>query len=146
MISCCVISFSLFLPSFLLINRKIRHLFFVCCCFSNCCFCISVFVIVHRLLAAAAAAVKCFLSKSTSFVQKFIGGRPGGSILNLHCPRALIYSIVRNNRRPYVYYFLIFVSKPYVHALRLFMNYCLWTELYSELISNGGLALAILVL
>ena len=28
----------------------------------------------------------------------------------------------------------------------LFMNYCLWTELYSELISNGGLALAILVL
>ena len=25
-------------------------------------------------------------------------------------------------------------------------NYCLWTELYSELIPNGGLALAILVL
>ena len=83
--------FSLFFTTLFpfLINRKIRkHLFFVCCCFSNCCFCISVFVIVHRLLAAA--AVKCFLSKSTSFVQKFIGGRPGGNILNLHCPRALI--------------------------------------------------------
>ena len=79
-----------FYPLLFLINRKIeRHLFFVCCCFSNCCFCISVFVIVHRLLAAA--AIKCFLSKSTSFVQKFIDGRPGGSILNLQCPpRVLI--------------------------------------------------------
>ena len=28
----------------------------------------------------------------------------------------------------------------------LYTNYCLWTELYSELIPNGGLALAILVL
>ena len=31
-------------------------------------------------------------------------------------------------------------------AVDLFTNYCLWTELYSELIPNGGLALAILVL
>ena len=37
----------LFLPSFpFLINRKIRkHLFFVCCCFSNCCFLALVFLL-----------------------------------------------------------------------------------------------------
>ena len=31
-------------------------------------------------------------------------------------------------------------------SVNLTTNYCLWTELYSELIPNGGLALAILVL
>ena len=35
---------------------------------------------------------------------------------------------------------------PYLLSVSLVTNYCLWTELYSELIPNGGLALAILVL